>query len=160
MWLNAVDLAEFLSELDRESAVQLFRMLPKEAAASVFAELPAKVQQWIVHAATDAELSEIVNDLFVDAVSLVIYFTIAGGKLLNLLPAVRPVCSSLFYVPLSQLKIPRCSRRIFRPIKIRTTPPKSSALDLYRMPKAFPSFTPAAESTKVVIPIKITAGTI
>lgn len=63
---NPVDLAEFLSELDRESAVLVFRMLPKEAAAGVFAELPAEVQQWIVHAATDAELAEIVNDLFVD----------------------------------------------------------------------------------------------
>ncbi len=64
--LNQVDLAEFLSGLDRESAVLVFRMLPKEAAADVFAELTPEAQQWIVHAASDAELSEIVNDLYVD----------------------------------------------------------------------------------------------
>ncbi len=64
--LNQVDLAEFLSGLDRESAVLVFRMLPKEAAADVFAELTAEAQQWIVHAASDAELAEIVNDLYVD----------------------------------------------------------------------------------------------
>ncbi len=63
---NEVDLADFLNGLDREDAVLVFRMLPKEAAADVFAELTPETQQWIVHAATDAELSAIVNDLYVD----------------------------------------------------------------------------------------------
>lgn len=36
-------------------------------------------------------------------------------------------------------------------------PPASSALDLYLEPKIFPTFTPAAERMKVVIPMKLAA---
>ncbi len=64
--LNEVDIAEFLGTLDSEGAVLVFRMLPKELAAEVFAELEPEQQQLIVTTVTDAELAVIVDDLFVD----------------------------------------------------------------------------------------------
>lgn len=45
--------------------------------------------------------------------------------------------------------IPRYSRRIFSPMRIRTMPPASSAFDLYLMPNLFPAFAPAMDSTSV-----------
>lgn len=64
--LNEVDIAEFLGTLSSEGAVLVFRMLPKEMAAEVFAELEPEQQQLIVTTVTDAELAVIVDDLFVD----------------------------------------------------------------------------------------------
>lgn len=63
---NEVDVAQFLGELDPEKTVLVFRMLPKEMASDVFAELEPEVQQRIISAATDRELGEIVEGLFVD----------------------------------------------------------------------------------------------
>ena len=45
-------------------------------------------------------------------------------------------------------------------MRIRIIPPHNSALDLYFIPKRLPIFTPAAEQTKVITPIKDTADTI
>lgn len=64
--LNEVDIAEFLETLAQEEAVLAFRTLPKGLAADVFAELWPDTQQHIVTAATDAELSAILEDLSVD----------------------------------------------------------------------------------------------
>ena len=63
---NEVDLAEFIEGLTQEQAVLAFRMLPKGLAAEVFSNLPPEVQQNIVTSVTDQELSEIVEDLFLD----------------------------------------------------------------------------------------------
>lgn len=63
---NEVDVAEFLEDLDPEKMVLVFRMLPKEAASDVFAELEPESQERIISAATDRELSELVEGLFVD----------------------------------------------------------------------------------------------
>lgn len=43
---------------------------------------------------------------------------------------------------------------------IKIIPPANSALDLYFAPKMLPIFTPTIDKTKVIIPIKETAGTI
>lgn len=64
--LNEVDIAEFLGGLDSEGAVLVFRMLSKEMAAEVFAELEPEQQQVIVNTVTDAELAVIVDELYVD----------------------------------------------------------------------------------------------
>ena len=62
----AVDVAAFMEELDSERTVIVFRMLPKDLAMDVFAELPVENQQHIINSITDQELSEIVEDLDVD----------------------------------------------------------------------------------------------
>lgn len=64
--MNEVDIAMFIEELELEKTVIVFRILPKTMAASVFAELPVEEQTHIINQITDKELSEIVEDLYVD----------------------------------------------------------------------------------------------
>ena len=64
--LPAVDVAAFMEELDSERTVIVFRMLPKDLAMDVFAELPVENQQHIINSITDQELSEIMEELYVD----------------------------------------------------------------------------------------------
>ena len=64
--LNEVDIASFIEELDSERTVIVFRMLPKALATEVFAELPVDKQSPIINSITDKELSEIVDELYVD----------------------------------------------------------------------------------------------
>ncbi len=64
--LNEADIAEFLEELTDERLLLVFRMLNKDLASDVFAFLPVDVQETIINAITDAELSSIIEDLYVD----------------------------------------------------------------------------------------------
>ena len=64
--INEVDLAEFLEDLDQEQRLLVFRMLHKDNAADVFANLPVEVQAQIIIAITDTELKSIVDELYVD----------------------------------------------------------------------------------------------
>ena len=61
-----VDIAWFLEELSPEKAVLVFRMLPKELAAEVFANLEADRQLYFVNAITESELSAIIEELAID----------------------------------------------------------------------------------------------
>lgn len=66
---HAFDIAEYLSDLADENppaAIKLFRLLSKEKGADVFAELDALEQEIIINALTDIEISNIVEDLYVD----------------------------------------------------------------------------------------------
>lgn len=63
---NEADIAEFMEELDRNQGMLIFRMLPKDQAADVFAFLEPDVQEHIINSINDAEVSKIVEDLFVD----------------------------------------------------------------------------------------------
>ncbi len=65
---NEVDTAEYLSRLSVKDAVIIFRILNKSVAADVFTYLDADIQQYIVNAMTDNELSEVMDELFVDEV--------------------------------------------------------------------------------------------
>ena len=64
--MNEVDVAQFLCELAPEDARILFRTLPKQMAADVFSNLESDVQQVILESATDSELSQIIEELYVD----------------------------------------------------------------------------------------------
>ena len=63
---NEMDVAEFMEDLDAEKTVLVFRMLPKEVASDVFANLEPEDQETIIAAATDTEVSELLEDLNVD----------------------------------------------------------------------------------------------
>jgi len=63
---NPVDIAERFESLDDEQAIRLFRMLPKDTAVDVFAYLSRDIQQGIVNAIQDYEISNIIDDLFLD----------------------------------------------------------------------------------------------
>ncbi len=64
--MNEVDIADIFEELDHEKTVKIFRLLPKDVAAEVFAYIIPEKQQIIVEALTDNEVSKIMNTLFVD----------------------------------------------------------------------------------------------
>ena len=64
--LNEFDLAEFLTEIEGPGMLAVFRLLSKEKAAEVFANLEAPEQERIINSITDAELSGIVEELYVD----------------------------------------------------------------------------------------------
>ena len=86
---NPVDVAENLEELDDEQTIKLFRMLPKDVAAEVFAYLSRDTQEDIVNAIKDYELNRIINDLFLDDAVDFIEEMPAGvvKRVLNNLPA-------------------------------------------------------------------------
>ena len=66
--LNEVDIALFIEELEPDRTVLVYRMLPKSLAADVFAELEIEEQEHIINRITDKEITEIVEDLYVDDV--------------------------------------------------------------------------------------------
>ena len=64
--LEAVDIASVFGEID-ESYINIFyRILPKEYAAEVFVETDAELQQKIIQSFTDRELSEVLQDMYLD----------------------------------------------------------------------------------------------
>ncbi|MGN0447988.1 MAG: magnesium transporter [Acutalibacteraceae bacterium] len=61
------DIAEFIMDLDDDRlAVKIFRILPKDISADVFAYLEADRQTVIVQSITDSEIGRLMDDLFVD----------------------------------------------------------------------------------------------
>ena len=64
--MNEVDIAEFFSSLEPKQQLLVFRILPKDISAEVFAYLESEDQMNIVNSITDRELSELVDELFLD----------------------------------------------------------------------------------------------
>ncbi len=65
---NEVDTAEFLEGLEIKDTLLIFRLLNKDMAADVFAYLAPELQQHLVNAMTDDELSAVIKELFTDQV--------------------------------------------------------------------------------------------
>ncbi len=63
---NAVDLAEFLETLDNDKLLLVFRILPKDVSAEVFAYMTPSQQQIIVEGISNREVRALVDDLFLD----------------------------------------------------------------------------------------------
>ena len=64
--MNVVDIAELFEKIDEEVVVKIFRLMPKGKAADAFSYMSKEMQQQIVEAITDRELSGIVDELFLD----------------------------------------------------------------------------------------------
>jgi magnesium transporter len=64
--MNEADIAEYMESLQEERRLLVFRMLNKDKASEVFAFLPPDIQEIIINSITDAELGNIVEDLYVD----------------------------------------------------------------------------------------------
>ena len=64
--LNEVDIAEFFGSLEPKQQLLVFRILSKDMSAEVFAYLEPDDQINIVNLITDRELSELVDELFLD----------------------------------------------------------------------------------------------
>ncbi|MCR4654825.1 MAG: magnesium transporter [Lachnospiraceae bacterium] len=63
---NEADIAAIFEELSMEEQIRLFRILPKNIAADVFAYLDIETQQTIITSLTDREAANIINNLMAD----------------------------------------------------------------------------------------------
>ena len=62
-----VDIAEGLEEVeDDRQVLRVFRMLPKDMASDVFSYMTSEQQQMIAESATNAEIRDLVDDMFMD----------------------------------------------------------------------------------------------
>ena len=64
--LNEVDVATLIDKLDPTTGTVVFRMLPKDIAADVFANFDSEQQQAIIRSSTDAEIKGIMDELYFD----------------------------------------------------------------------------------------------
>lgn len=64
--MNSVDIALLLAELEDKELVQAFRLIPKDKAADVFANMNNSMQTYLVEMFTEKELKEILDELFID----------------------------------------------------------------------------------------------
>ena len=64
--MNPSDLAEILNELDERQLPLVFRLLTKELAAEAFAEMDPEQQEVLIRGFSDAELKEVLDEMFVD----------------------------------------------------------------------------------------------
>ena len=64
--MNTVDIAAAMSEMADEDSLTMFRILPKDMAADVFADLEMDVQQYIIQSMSDREASNIIENLMAD----------------------------------------------------------------------------------------------
>lgn len=64
--MNAVDAAELFSYIDNQQIPRVFRLLKKDNASEIFAELDSEIQEKIITSMSDKELSRIMDELFID----------------------------------------------------------------------------------------------
>ena len=64
--LNPIDVADFLMELPDQRRPAVFRLLKKDTAAEIFAELDGDVQTQLILAMTDREIGAVLDELYVD----------------------------------------------------------------------------------------------
>ena len=64
--MNEVDIAEFIQEVEQDKVVLVFRLLPKELGAEVFACLEIDMQEYIINSMSDYELQKIIEVLYID----------------------------------------------------------------------------------------------
>lgn len=70
--MNEQDIAELFMELDERDLTLIYRLLPKELAAEVFVNMEPEYQEQLIRAFSDAELREVLDELYVDdAVDLI-----------------------------------------------------------------------------------------
>ncbi len=64
--MNEVDIASLLSELDDKELALAFRLIAKDKAAEVFANMNNSMQSYLVEMFTEKELRELLDDLYMD----------------------------------------------------------------------------------------------
>lgn len=64
--MNAVDAAEFLASLEPSIQAKIFRLLKKDTASDIFAELDFDVQESIIQSMSDREVASFIDELFID----------------------------------------------------------------------------------------------
>lgn len=64
--VNSADLPSLFEELNDENQLIVYRLLSKEKAAEVFAELDPDVQEKLINGFSDRELKNVIDELFMD----------------------------------------------------------------------------------------------
>ncbi|MBR0442944.1 MAG: magnesium transporter [Clostridia bacterium] len=64
--LNPIDVADFFMELTEERRPAVFRLLKKDTASDIFAELDADVQAQLISGMSDREVGAVLDELYVD----------------------------------------------------------------------------------------------
>lgn len=64
--MNPADIAQILGEVNEKDLPIVFRILPKELAAEVFAFLESDMQQFLIEKFSDSELKAVLDELFMD----------------------------------------------------------------------------------------------
>ena len=64
--LPAADIAELFYQIEEKYHALIYRLLPKEIAAEVFVEIDAELKEKIINSFTDGELSEMLDELYID----------------------------------------------------------------------------------------------
>ncbi|NLY91866.1 MAG: magnesium transporter [Firmicutes bacterium] len=70
--MQPADIAALFNELSEKNLPLVFRLLPKDLAAETFVEMDSDQQHLLIQGFTDAELQEVVNELYVDDVAALI----------------------------------------------------------------------------------------
>jgi magnesium transporter len=100
--LNEADTAQYIEDLPQERRLLVYRMLEKDKASDVFAFLPVEIQGEIINSITDAELRNIVEDLYVDdAVDMLeeLPATVVRRVLKNAKPETRSLINQFLKYP-------------------------------------------------------------
>lgn len=101
--INPADIAQLLEEVDNErTRVFLFRMLTKENAADTFVEFDGDTQENLIHAFSDAELREVLDELYIDDAADIIEempATIVKRILKNTDPETREAINTILKYP-------------------------------------------------------------
>ncbi len=66
MMLNVVDIAQFISTLDKDKLLFVFRVLPKDISADVFSYMTPDQQQTLIELIGDNEIRPLIEDMFLD----------------------------------------------------------------------------------------------
>ena len=64
--MNGADVAAIFDEIEPKQIPLMFRLLPKELAAETFVEMHPEDQELLIKGFSDAELHEVINELYVD----------------------------------------------------------------------------------------------
>ena len=64
--MNPADVAAVFEEIPENEQPVIFRIMPKELAAEVFVEMDSDLQQRLIEGFSDAELRDVMNELFMD----------------------------------------------------------------------------------------------
>lgn len=64
--LNVVDIAQIIEEIEQSDRLPVFRVLPKDLSAEVFAYLETDTQAELVRMINDAELERLLDEMFLD----------------------------------------------------------------------------------------------
>ena len=101
--INSADFPSIFEEIDdQEKTIMIYRLLSKEDAAEVFVELDHDVQEELINRLTDAEIKNVMNELYMDdATDLVeeMPANVVKRILANTKPANRKIINELLKYP-------------------------------------------------------------